>query len=71
MKYVAGIALALAFIAFLRTGALECKVMGEALSPRCLFIGASLSWPKPAKNSDNKASKAKRNAARWSADTNG
>ena len=31
MKYVAAIAIVLALIAFLRAGALECKVMGEAL----------------------------------------
>jgi len=60
MKYVAAIALVLALIAFLRTGVVECKVMGEALSPRCLLIGASL-WPNPAKNGEGKA---RRNAAR-------
>ena len=49
-------------IAFLRAGALECKVMGEALGPRCVLLGASLiSWPKSAKEGE---AKSKRNAAR-------
>ena len=62
MKYVAAIAIVLALIAFLRAGALECKVMGEALGPRCVLLGASLiSWSKPAKNGE---AKTKRNAAR-------
>ena len=62
MKYVAAIAIVLALIAFLRAGALECKVLGEALGPRCVLLGASLiSWPKPAKNGE---AKTKRNAAR-------
>lgn len=62
MKYIAIIAIVLALIAFLRAGALECKVLGEALGPRCLLLGASLiSWPKPAKNAEGKA---KRDAAR-------
>jgi len=57
MKYVAAIALVLALIAFLRAGLLECRVMGEALSPRCLLVGASLSWPKNGKNGDSKPKK--------------
>jgi hypothetical protein len=62
MKYVVAIAIVLALIAFLRAGALECKVLGETLGPRCLLLGTSLiSWPKPAKNGEGKA---KRNAAR-------
>ena len=62
MKYVAAIAIVLALIAFLRAGALECKVMGEALGPRCVLLGASLiSWPKSAKEGE---AKSKRNAAR-------
>jgi hypothetical protein len=56
MKYVAAIAAVLALIAFLRAGALECRVMGEGLSPRCLLIG-SLSWPKSAKNGESKPKK--------------
>jgi hypothetical protein len=60
MKYVAAIALVLALIAFVRAGVLECKIMGEALSPRCLLVGASLSWPQTAKNGEGKA---RRNAA--------
>jgi hypothetical protein len=42
MKYVTVIALVVALIAYIRAGVLECKVMGEALSPRCLLLGASL-----------------------------
>jgi hypothetical protein len=62
MKYVAAIAIVLALIAFLRAGALECKVMGEAIGPRCVLLGASLiNWPKSAKDGE---AKAKRNAAR-------
>jgi hypothetical protein len=54
MKYVTAIALVFALIAFIRAGVLECKVMGEALSPRCLLLGASLSWPQPGKTSEGK-----------------
>jgi hypothetical protein len=61
MKYVAAIAIVLALIAFLRAGALECKLMGEALGPRCVLLGSLISWPKPAKNGD---AKTKKNAAR-------
>jgi hypothetical protein len=62
MKYVAAIAIVLALIAFLRAGALECRMMGEALGPRCMLLGATLiSRPKPAKNDE---AKTKRNAAR-------
>jgi hypothetical protein len=57
MKYVAAIAVVLALIAFLRAGALECKVAGEGLSPRCLLIGSWLSWPKSAKNGESKPKK--------------
>jgi hypothetical protein len=61
MKYLAAVALLLALVAFLRAGVLECKVMGEAVSPRCLLVGAALSWPKSVKAPEGKA---KRNAAR-------
>jgi len=61
MKYIAAIALILAFFSFIRAGVLECRVMGEALSARCLIVGAWLSWPQPAKTSDGKS---KRSAAR-------
>ena len=61
MKYVTAIALVFALIAFFRAGVLECRVMGEALSPRCLLLGASLSWPQPAKTGEGKA---KRSAAK-------
>jgi hypothetical protein len=54
MKYVAAIALVLALTAFIRAGALECKVIGESLSPRCLLVGAWLSWPQSAKSSEGK-----------------
>jgi hypothetical protein len=55
MKYVAAVALVLALTAFIRAGALECKVIGEALSPRCLLVGAWLSWPQSTKTGEGKA----------------
>ena len=55
MKYVTVIALVVALIAYIRAGVLECKIMGEALSPRCLLLGASLSRPQPTKTSEGKA----------------
>jgi hypothetical protein len=61
MKYVAAGAILLALISFFRVGVLDCKVMGEALSPRCLLIGSFLSWPKSGKNGEGKA---KRNSSR-------
>ena len=65
MKYIGPIgvvlALALSVGAFIRAGALECKLKGEALSPRCLLIGDLLSWPKPPKGPEGKA---KRSASR-------
>jgi hypothetical protein len=61
MKYIAAIGVVLALVlslsAFIRAGALECKLKGEALSPRCLLIGDLLSSPKPAKGPEGKAKK--------------
>jgi hypothetical protein len=65
MKYVTAMGIVLALVlslgAFIRAGALDCKLKGEGLSARCLLIGDLLSSPKPAKGAEGKA---KRSASR-------
>jgi hypothetical protein len=59
--YLAAIALLLALIAFLRAGILQCKLMGEAASARCVLLGDALNR---GNSSDAPQAKAKRNPAR-------
>ena len=59
--YLAAIALLLALIAFLRAGILQCKLMGEAASARCVLLGDARNR---GNSSDAPQAKAKRSPAR-------